>query len=97
MATGIVSVALGLAGRPDLSAALLWVAVAAFAVLVAASAWRVTAFGRDVRAELRRPDRLFSYFAFPAAAGVLGARLAGHGAAGVVAALAAVTAAAWIV
>lgn len=97
MATGIVSVALGLAGSPDLSAALLWVAVAAFAVLIAASAWRVAAFSQDVRAELRRPDRLFSYFAFPGAASVLGTRLAGHAVAGVVAALAAVTAVAWIV
>jgi tellurite resistance protein TehA-like permease len=65
MATGIVSVGLGLAGSPDLSAGLLWVAVVAFAVLVAASACRVVAFGRDVRAELRRSDRVFSYFALP--------------------------------
>ena len=96
MATGIVSVALRLAGQPDLSAALLWVAAAAFVVLLVASAWRVAAFGRDVRGELRRPDRLFSYFAFPAAASVLGARLAGHSHAAVVAVLTAVTALAWI-
>jgi tellurite resistance protein TehA-like permease len=96
MATGIVSVALRLAGQPDLSAALLWVAAAAFVVLLVASIWRVAAFGRDVRGELRRPDRLFSYFAFPAAASVLGARLAGHSHAAVVAVLTAVTALAWI-
>ena len=96
MATGIVSVALRLAGSPDLSLALLWVAGVAFALLVVASAWRVLAFGRDVRAELRRPDRVFSYFAFPAAASVLGTGLAGHGPADVVTALAAVTAVAWI-
>jgi len=99
MATGIVSVALRLAGSPDLSAVLLWVAAAAFAVLLVASAWRVAASGREVRGELSRPDRLFSYFAFPAAASVLAARLAGPGArgsAGVVAALTSVTAVAWI-
>jgi tellurite resistance protein TehA-like permease len=96
MATGIVSVALGLAASPDLSVVLLWVAAVSFALLVAASAWRVAAFGQDVRGELKRPDRLFSYFAFPAAASVLGARLAGHGPDGVVAVLAAVTALAWI-
>jgi tellurite resistance protein TehA-like permease len=99
MATGIVSEALRLAGSPDLSAVLLWVAGAAFAVLVGASAWRVAGFGRDVRGELRRPDRLFSYFAFPAAASVLAARLAGPAPAsrvGLVAALAVVTAVAWI-
>jgi tellurite resistance protein TehA-like permease len=75
------------------------VAAAAFAVLVGVSAWRVGAFGRDVRGELRRPDRLFSYFAFPAAASVLAARLAGPTPASrvsLIAALAVVTAVAWI-
>lgn len=96
MATGIMSVALRLAGHPALSAALLWVAAAAFAVLVVASVWRVAALGRDVRGELGRPDRLFGYFAFPAAASVLGARLAGDGPSGLVAVLAAVTAVAWV-
>jgi tellurite resistance protein TehA-like permease len=101
MATGIVSVALRLAGRAVLSAVLLWVAGAAFAVLVAVSAARVVAFGPEVRGELSRPDRLFSYFAFPAAAsvlaaGVLAARLAGSGPADLVAALTAVTALAWV-
>jgi tellurite resistance protein TehA-like permease len=96
MATGIVSVALRLAGRPGLSAALLWTGVAAFAVLVVASAWRIGAFGRQVRGELGRPDGLFSYFTFPAAASVLAARLAGYGPPAVVGALTAVTAVAWI-
>ncbi len=98
MATGIVSEALRLVGSPDLSAVLLWVAAAAFAVLVVASAWRIAAFGREVRGELSPRDRLFSYFAFPAAASVLAARLAGsgvHGSAVAVAALAPVTAVAW--
>jgi hypothetical protein len=96
MATGIVSVALRQVGAQGLSAALLWVAVVAFAVLVVASAWRVVAFGQDVRDELRRPDRVFSYFAFPAAASVVAARLAGSGSPVVVAVLAVVTVLAWI-
>jgi tellurite resistance protein TehA-like permease len=99
MATGIVSVALRMAGSPGLSAALLWVAAAAFAGLVAASAARIAAFGPDVRRELRRPDRLFSYFAFPAAASVLAARLAEHpihGLDGVIAVLVAAAALAWV-
>jgi tellurite resistance protein TehA-like permease len=96
MATGIVSVALRLIGHPDLSWALLWVAAVAFAALVVASVWRVAAFGSQVRDELGRPDRLFSYFAFPAAASVLAARLAGDGPSGVTAVLTATTAVAWI-
>jgi tellurite resistance protein TehA-like permease len=96
MATGIVSVALRLTGHPDLSVALLWVAAVAFAVLVVASVWRIAAFASQVRGELTRPDRLFGYFAFPAAASVLAARLAGDGPSGVTAALTAVTAVAWV-
>jgi hypothetical protein len=56
-----VSVALRLIGQPDLSWALLWVAAVTFAVLVVASVWRVAAFGSQVRGELGRPDRLFSW------------------------------------
>jgi len=99
MATGIVSVALQMVGSSSLSAALLWVAAAAFVVLVVASGGRVVAFGPEVRRELRRPDRLFSYFAFPAAASVLAARLADHpglGLEGVVAVLTAAAALAWV-
>src|SRR5258707_13388256 len=94
MATGIVSVAPRLAGSPDLSLTLLRVGIVAFAVLVVASAWRVAAVGRDVRAELRRPDRLVSYFAFPVAASVVGNRLAGQGPARAVTAVAGGSAAA---
>jgi tellurite resistance protein TehA-like permease len=96
MATGIVSVALRLTDNRDLSAVLLWVSIAAFAVLVVASAWRIAAFGSQVRGELGRPNELFGYFAFAAAASVLGARLAGDGPPTVVAVLTAVTAVAWI-
>jgi tellurite resistance protein TehA-like permease len=95
MATGIVSVALRQAGSPGLSAALLWVASAAFVVLAAASVWRVARFPADVRGDLTRPDRVFSVFAIPAAASVFAARLVEEGQHDVVAALTAFTALAW--
>ncbi len=95
MATGIVSVALRQAGSPHLSAALLWVASAAFVVLAAASLWRAAAFPADVRHDLTRPDRVFSFFAVPAAASVLAARLAGQGEHDLVAVLTVFTALAW--
>jgi tellurite resistance protein TehA-like permease len=100
MATGIVSVALLQAGSPPLSVALLWLAAPAFAVLTVLSAWRAAAFGPPVRDELGRPDQVFSYFAFAAAASVLGSRLADYGhrdaAASAVAVLALAAALAWI-
>jgi tellurite resistance protein TehA-like permease len=96
MATGIVSVALRQAGSHVLSAVLLWIASAAFAVLAAASACRLARFPADVRGDLTRPDRVFSAFAVPAAASVLAARLAEQGQPDVVAALTAFTALAWV-
>jgi tellurite resistance protein TehA-like permease len=95
MATGIVSVALRQAGSSFLSAALLWVASAAFVVLVAAFVWRAVLFPADVRRDVTRPDRVFSYFAIPAAASVLAARLADRDQHDVVAVLAVVTVLAW--
>jgi tellurite resistance protein TehA-like permease len=79
MATGIVSAALRQAGQPSLSAALLVIAVAVFVILLAASAVRAVAFPASLRADLGRPDRAFTSFAFVAACGVLGYRLAGGG------------------
>ena len=99
MASGIVSVALRLAGSPGGSAVLLWIASAAFAVLIVVSAWRTAAFPGELRCEVRRPDRVFGYFAFPAAASVIGVGLASPGGQdrpGVVAALALATVLAWI-
>jgi len=95
-ATGIVSVALRQAGNTTLSAALLWIASAAFVVLVVASVWRTVAFPADVRGDLARPDRVFSFFAVPAAASVLAARVTDPGQHDVVAALTAFTALAWV-
>jgi tellurite resistance protein TehA-like permease len=79
MATGIVSAALLQDGLPGASVVLLWVAGAGFAVLLAVSCWRAAAEPRLVRADISRPDRAFTSFAFVAACGVLGSGLAGHG------------------
>jgi tellurite resistance protein TehA-like permease len=95
MATGIVSVALRQAGSPPLSAALLWVASAAFVVLVAAFLWRAAQFPGDVRRDVTRQDRVFGYFAVPAAASVLAARVADRDQHGVVAVLTATAVLAW--
>jgi len=79
MATGIVSSALRQAGQPSLSAALLVIAVAVFVILLAGSAVRAVAFPASLRADLSRPDRAFTSFAFVASCGVLGDRLASGG------------------
>ncbi|MBV9095217.1 MAG: hypothetical protein JO132_15290 [Streptosporangiaceae bacterium] len=93
MATGIVSAALRQAGSREPSEALLWLAAAAFGVLTLAAAARAAAFPAEVRGDLMRTDRVFSYFAFPAAASVLGSDSGQHQAA---AALAVATALAWL-
>ena len=72
-------------------------ASAAFVVLVAASAGRAAWFPADVRRDLTRPDRVFSFFAVPAAASVLAARVADRGQHVAVAALTATTVLAWAV
>jgi tellurite resistance protein TehA-like permease len=96
MATGIVSAALRLAGGPAVSAALLVIATACFALLVAASALRAAAFPADLRDDLASPQTAFSGFAFVAACGVLGDRLATDGHDGTAAALAAAALVAWL-
>jgi tellurite resistance protein TehA-like permease len=96
MATGIVSAALRGAGDARASAALLAIASGCFTVLVAASAMRAAAFPADLRTDLISPRSGFTGFAFVAACGVLGDRLAGDGHDGVAAALAAAAVAAWL-
>ncbi len=76
MATGIISTGLALFGWDVLSGALLVVAVVAFAVLLAAYAWRVIAYPRRALADARDPGRAFGYFSLVAAPNVLGIRLA---------------------
>jgi tellurite resistance protein TehA-like permease len=96
MATGIVSAALRDASRPHASAALLVIAAAAFAVLAASSAVRAAAFPADVCRDLTCPARAFTGFAFVAACGVLGDRLAQDDHAAAASVLAAAALAAWL-
>ena len=96
MATGIVSAALRLAGRPRLSAVLLAIAVGGFAVLAAASAWRAAAFPADLRAGLSCPGRAFAAFAFAAACNVLADRVAVDGHYDAAAAFGAAALVAWL-
>jgi tellurite resistance protein TehA-like permease len=96
MATGIATAALHAAGRPHVSAVLLAIAAAGFVVLASASALRAAAFPADLRRDLACPASAFTNFAFVAACGVLGDRLAedGHNAAAAV--LAAAALAGWL-
>lgn len=76
MATGIVSVDMRERAVPWVSTVLLWIAVAGYAVLVARTGSRLTAGTSALRAELSDPARAFGSFAFVAATGVLGVRVA---------------------
>lgn len=76
MATGIVSIALSGLGASVPSGALLWVAAAAYGVLVVLLGWRAAAFRADLAADLRDPARAFGMFTLVAATNVLGTRLA---------------------
>jgi tellurite resistance protein TehA-like permease len=96
MATGIVSAAMRAVGDARVSATLLAIAAACFTVLVAASALRAAAFPGDLRADLASPQSAFTGFAFVAACGVLGDRLAGDGHDDAAAALAAAALSAWL-
>jgi len=96
MATGIVSSALRGAGRPHLSAAALAIAAAGFVVLASASALRAAAFPADLRRDLGCPASAFTNFAFVAACGVLGNRLASDGHAAAAAVLAAAALGGWL-
>lgn len=76
MATGIVSVDMRDRAVPWVSTALLWVAVAGYAVLLARTGRRLAGDTATLRAELSDPGRAFGSFAFVAATGVLGVRVA---------------------
>lgn len=72
MATGILSLDLHIHRTYPLSAALLWLAVAAYVSLVVLTVWRIVAFAPEVRRDLRRPGRGFGYFTFVAGTNILG-------------------------
>jgi tellurite resistance protein TehA-like permease len=96
MATGIVSLGLSQVGQPSLSAALLVIAAATFVILSVASAVGAAAFPASLRAGLDRPDQAFLSFAFVAACGVLGDRLASGGYRLLAVAVAGAALAAWL-
>jgi tellurite resistance protein TehA-like permease len=77
MATGIVSQATRLDGAAVVSAILLGAAIAAYVLLAAVYAWRLSAYRRLVRADAADPRRAFEFFTLAAGSDVLAARLAG--------------------
>ena len=79
MATGIVSVAVGAAGAPTLSAALLGLAIGCYLVLVAAHGWRLSRWRPEFAADATDPANAFAFFTFAAASAVLAAQLAAEG------------------
>ncbi|WP_218004709.1 tellurite resistance/C4-dicarboxylate transporter family protein [Microtetraspora niveoalba] len=97
MATGIISVDLRTAHATALSAALMWVAAAAYAVLLALTLARIAAYPRRLLRDLHDPHRGFGFFTFTAGTDVLGTRLALDGHVGTATALLAVGGLSWIV
>lgn len=76
MATGIVSVDMRGRAVPWVSVTLLAIAVAAYAALLVRTCGRLADDAGALRAELSDPGRAFGSFAFVAATGVLGVRVA---------------------
>ncbi|WOC11503.1 tellurite resistance/C4-dicarboxylate transporter family protein [Gordonia sp. MP11Mi] len=97
MATGIVSIAMSVQGWGLVSAALLWIGVVAYAVLVVASLVRFVRYRDAVATDLRAPTRTFGFFTFVAATGVTGTRLLLDGRVGVAEIALGVTAVSWFV
>jgi tellurite resistance protein TehA-like permease len=97
MATGIISTGTFLLGPSWLSRALLGIAVAGLVLLAALLVARVIFFRPSVAADVRAPDKVFSFFTIPAALDVLGVRLASAGHPLATAILAAAAAAVWLV
>ena len=96
MATGIISVAVNVAGAGWLSVLLLIVTIVAFAVLVVAYAWRLTAYRREFLADAADSRTAFAFFTFVAGADVLGTRLAAGGYQAATAVLLVVAGLAWL-
>ena len=96
MATGIVSVAAYQAGRPFLSATLLAIAAAGFAVVMALVTARAFTNGAGLVGELADFGLAFTAFAFVAACDVLGDRLNVAGAAVTASAFAAAALISWL-
>jgi tellurite resistance protein TehA-like permease len=96
MATGIVSVAMADNGLEAQSVGLLALAIAAYAVLVMLTAWRLLAHGREMLADLRNSQIAFGFFTFVAGTEVLGTALVARGAYAVALGLLVVGAVSWL-
>lgn len=96
MATGIVSRALTLDGAAVLPGILLGVAITAYLLLAAASAWRLARYPREVRSDARDPRRSSGFFTLPAGSGVLAAGLAADGHVTAAAVLLAMAGTSWV-
>lgn len=97
MGSGIVSVGVSNQGLTALSVALLWVAAAAYAVLVMLTVWRAIRYPMRLRTDFTDPRRGFGFFTFVAGTNVLGTRLAMDGHEDAAFALLAVGGLAWII
>ncbi|WP_326578737.1 tellurite resistance/C4-dicarboxylate transporter family protein [Actinacidiphila glaucinigra] len=96
MGTGIVSTALYVNGARTASAALLWVAVAGFAVLVPAYGWRLLRRRERFVADFLGP-RAFAFLTLAISSNVLASRLAPDGHTAAVGAFLAFGALGWVV
>lgn len=96
MATGIVSIGMGLEGFRWLSDLLLVVTAIAFVVLLLLTAWRFAAHRAEFAEDFTHPVRGFGFYTTVAAANVLGVRLSAPGRHLSAAVLLAVSAVAWL-
>ena len=72
MATGIISIGMGLLGNRVLADMLFLFAVCAWMVLLALSLLRLLRFATRLRDELLNPRMVFSYFTLVAATNIIG-------------------------
>jgi tellurite resistance protein TehA-like permease len=96
MATGIISVGLGLEGFGLLSRVLLVVCGAAFVILLCLTGWRLVGFRGAMADDFMDPRRAFGFFTFVAGTNVVGVRLGMAGLHRVTAVLLVIAGLAWL-
>lgn len=96
MATGIVSIGARLRGFTTLAAALFWLAVVFYLVLIVLNVWRFVAFRHHMSEDFHDPARAFGFFTVIAATNVLGAALVGTGRIGLASILLTASVLVWI-
>jgi tellurite resistance protein TehA-like permease len=79
MGSGIISVGLRLEGFDALSAALMWICAASFAVLGVLTTARLVRYRAEILDDFTDPRRGFGFFTLVAGANVLGVRLSMDG------------------